>query len=214
MSLEPLLLLGAGGHCRSCIEVIESEGKFRIEGILDVADKLGQIVMGYPVIGTDSDLPRLVGSIRNCLVTVGQVKSAKLREDLFTRVVELGGALPVIVASTARVSRHAVLGAGTIAMHFVLANAAARIGRNVILNTGSVVEHDAVIGDHSHVSTGCVVNGGCRVGDGVFLGSCSVLCHGVSIAPGAVVGAGAVVCSDITTSGVFAGNPARELGDR
>ena len=34
-----LILLGAGGHCKSCIDVIETEGKFTIAGILDVADK-------------------------------------------------------------------------------------------------------------------------------------------------------------------------------
>ena len=30
-----LLLIGAGGHCRSCIDVIEQEGRFRIAGVVD-----------------------------------------------------------------------------------------------------------------------------------------------------------------------------------
>jgi len=34
-----IILLGAGGHCKSCIDVIEAEGKFTIVGILDVANK-------------------------------------------------------------------------------------------------------------------------------------------------------------------------------
>lgn len=43
MSLElsasnfQLLLIGAGGHCRSCIDVIEQEGRFSIAGIIDKA---------------------------------------------------------------------------------------------------------------------------------------------------------------------------------
>ena len=37
-----LLLLGGGGHCKSCIEVIEAEANFTIAGILDAADKVGQ----------------------------------------------------------------------------------------------------------------------------------------------------------------------------
>ena len=44
-----LILLGGGGHCKSCIEVIEAEGKFTIAGILDVADKLGMDILSYPI---------------------------------------------------------------------------------------------------------------------------------------------------------------------
>jgi FlaA1/EpsC-like NDP-sugar epimerase len=48
-----IILIGAGGHCRSCIDVIEQQDRFEILGIVD---KAGQDepsgVLGYPLIGT------------------------------------------------------------------------------------------------------------------------------------------------------------------
>ena len=32
--MKSLILFGNGGHCKSCIEVIESTGTFRIKGII------------------------------------------------------------------------------------------------------------------------------------------------------------------------------------
>ena len=43
---ETILLVGGGGHCKSCIDVIEQEGRFRSAGIVDVPKKLGQKVIG------------------------------------------------------------------------------------------------------------------------------------------------------------------------
>jgi hypothetical protein len=32
--MKSLLLIGGGGHCRTCIDVIETEGKYKIAGIV------------------------------------------------------------------------------------------------------------------------------------------------------------------------------------
>jgi len=33
--MKNLILIGAGGHCRSCIDVIEAEKKYKIIGLID-----------------------------------------------------------------------------------------------------------------------------------------------------------------------------------
>ena len=33
--MKALLLIGGGGHCRSSIDIIEAEGIYKIEGIVD-----------------------------------------------------------------------------------------------------------------------------------------------------------------------------------
>ena len=38
--MQKLILLGGGGHCKSCIDVIEQESKYTIEGILDKKELL------------------------------------------------------------------------------------------------------------------------------------------------------------------------------
>ncbi|QNF33805.1 acetyltransferase [Adhaeribacter swui] len=211
MAKERILLLGAGGHGKSVIEAIESEGRFEIAGILDSPDKVGQTLLGYPVLGTDADLHAFITSIPNVIIAVGQLKSAAKRKQLFQLAKDAGAILPVIVASTAYVSKHATLAEGTVVLHQAFVNAAARIGKNSIINTSAIVEHDATIGDHCHISTKAVINGECSLGHEVFIGSGAILKNGIFIQDKVVIGAGAVVLKTGKTNSVLVGNPAKEI---
>jgi FlaA1/EpsC-like NDP-sugar epimerase len=42
MSKEKIILVGGGGHCRSVIDVIETENRYEIVGILDKPELVGQ----------------------------------------------------------------------------------------------------------------------------------------------------------------------------
>ncbi len=187
-----MLLIGAGGHCRACIDVLEQEDWFKIAGIVD-KDRDKTDALGYPVVGTDDDLLRLRENCRHALVTVGQITSPNVRISLYQRLRELGFELPTIISPLAHVSRHARIGQGTIIMHQALVNAGAVVGENCIINTRALVEHDAVIADHCHIATGAIINGGAVVGQGSFVGSNAVVLQNVVIGSGCVVGAGAKV---------------------
>ncbi len=180
---DKILLIGGGGHCRSCIDVIEQEGKFQIVGIVDLPEKLNQSVLGYSVIGTDTDLPDLVKKHQNVLITVGQIKSPARRIELFMFLKDINALFPVIRSPLAFISPHASVDEGTIVMHNALINAGAQIGRNCIINTKALVEHDAVIEDHCHISTGAIINGGVVVGREPFIGSGSVTKEYITIFP-------------------------------
>ncbi len=201
--MEDLILFGGGGHCRSCIDVIEAGKEYHIAGIIDVAEKVNQSVLGYKIIGIDDDLGRLVKKYRHFLVTIGQIKSAEVRIEKFQHLKELGVSLPVIVSPRAHVSRHSVIGEGTIIMHNVVVNAGAKIGRNCIINTGAIIEHDAVIGDHCHISTAAVVNGGTKIGEGVFFGSQSRSKQYIKIGDFASVQSGVTVFADVPKKTIF-----------
>lgn len=211
MIQEDILLLGGGGHCKSVIDVIEQEGLFRIKGILDVADKVGQEVMGYPIIGTEEDLTALLKETSHVLITVGQVRSSAVRLKLFEQAKAAGGRFPVIISPRAYVSPHAELGEGSIVMHGACVNAGVKVGINTIINSQALVEHDACIADHCHISTGAIVNGDCQVGSHVLIGSRASLRQGISIADHVLLGMGSVVLHDISEPGIYAGVPARKI---
>ena len=81
--MKKILLIGGGGHCKSVIDVIEQEERFEIAGIVDKPKLLGSKVLGYPIIGNDSDLSNLVKKYQYALITVGQIRSPSLRVKLF-----------------------------------------------------------------------------------------------------------------------------------
>ena len=206
---KEIILIGGGGHCRSCIDVIEQENRFKIAGIVDVPEKLGEKICGYKIIGNDDDLLKMVKLYKHFLITIGQIKTADKRVKKFNSLKEAGAVFPTIISPFAYVSKHASLDEGTIVLHKAAINVGVKIGKNCIINAQSDVEHDVAIGHHCHISTACVVNGDAHLGNRIFIGSNAVVAQGVSIHDDVIVGAGAVVIKSIKQSGLYFGNPCR-----
>lgn len=206
MNCNPIVLIGGGGHCKSVIEAAESSGTI-IHGILDAELKKGNNILGYPVLGDDALISSLVSDYK-FVVTVGQIKSAKLRIQLHKKVADIGGRMATVIASSAVVSKHSKICAGSVIMHHALVNAGARIGDGCIINSFANIEHDVKIDDYCHISTGAMINGDCQISSGTFIGSQSVLSNGVKIQRRCVIGAGSLVKKNIIKSGLYSGVPA------
>jgi sugar O-acyltransferase (sialic acid O-acetyltransferase NeuD family) len=200
MQKESILLVGAGGHARACIDVIEQEGRYTIAGLIGLSREVGTQILGYPVIGTDADLFALAESYPNALVAAGQIKSPALRIEIFQRLKACGFRLPSIISPHAYVSRHASLGDGTTVMHGAVVNAGAHIGCNCIVNSQALIEHDVQIGDHCHISTAAVLNGNVQVGSGSFIGSNACVRQGIRIGERCMVKMGERVIADLQQS--------------
>ncbi len=168
---EKILLIGGGGHCRSVIDVIELEDKYEIAGIIDKKELVGQDVLGYKVIGCDNDLSVLIEKYKYAILTIGHLRKYTQRVSLFNLLLKIGYELPVIVSPLAYVSKHTVIGKGTVVMHHAFINTSAKVGKNCIINTKALVEHDTTIEDNCHISTAAVINGGVVVQAGSFVGS-------------------------------------------
>lgn len=211
---QSLVLIGGGGHCRSCIDVIESTGMWEIAGIISPDGVQGKAVLGYPILGEDRDLPTWIGTFKNVLVTVGQLALPAQRRRLVALAESAGASFPVIISPNAHVSRHAKIDRGTIIMHGAIVNAGAQIGANAIINTQALIEHDVTVGDFVHVSTGAIVNGSAAIGHDCFLGSHSTTREAAKVVAGSRLGAGCVVARDITIPGLYVGIPARLMHSR
>jgi len=183
--MKKIILIGGGGHCKSCIDVIENENKYKIIGIID---KKKNTSLHYKFF-TETHLNKK--SIKNnyAFVTVGQIKNYKVRVKLFNKIKDLGFKIPTIISPLSYISKHAVIGKGTIVMHGAIVNAGATIGDNCIINTKSLIEHDVVIGDNTHVSTEATINGGAVIGNKVFIGSRSIIKDNISVGDCSIVGA-------------------------
>lgn len=203
--MKRLLLLGGGGHCRACIDVIEATRQFHIAGVVQpLSDGRGH-VLGYPVLGSDDDVRQLLKQTPQALVTVGQIKSPKIRIHLFELLKSCNAELPVIASPNAYQSRHAFIGEGSILMHGSVTNANAKVGANCIINSLALIEHDAVIGNHCHIATGARVNGGVRIGEGCFIGSGAILKEGIEIGVHSIIGAGQVITKNVPVGTVLRG---------
>lgn len=191
--MKNLILIGGGGHCKSCIDVIEGTNNYNIIGILDTQDKVGQKVLDYGIIGTDDDIEKYVNQDCYFLITLGQIESADLRKKIFEKIVSLNGKFATIISKNAYVSKHATVSQGTIVMHGAIINADAKIGKNCTINTKALIEHDCLIGDNCHISVGAVVAGGVKIEDECFIGANSTLVQGIHLPPKTFVKASSLI---------------------
>jgi sugar O-acyltransferase (sialic acid O-acetyltransferase NeuD family) len=181
MIKKDIILIGGGGHCRSCIDVIELEGKFNIIGIVDLPEKIGENILNYPIIASDSDLVNFINKEIYFFITIGQIGSAEKRISIYSKLKSLNVNIPFIISPDSYVSKYSTISRGTIIMHNCIVNACSIIGENCIINNKALIEHDVTIGSHCHISTGAIINGGVNVGEGTFFGSGAVSKHYIDI---------------------------------
>ncbi|WP_109694971.1 acetyltransferase [Chitinophaga deserti] len=202
-----LILVGGGGHAKSCIATIENSDEWELHGILDQSSRIGTAILGYPVIGSDSDIATLAKEDYWFLIAVGQINDPAVRIKCYNQLCNVNARIATVISNFAQMSRFAEIGQGTIVLHGAKINADAKTGVNCIINTNANIEHDAQIGDHVHISTGAIINGGCRIGNGVFIGSGAVIVQGVTIPDNTVIGAGTVIYKNVQEKGVYAPAP-------
>jgi sugar O-acyltransferase (sialic acid O-acetyltransferase NeuD family) len=205
MKKADLVLIGAGGHSGSCIDVIEQEGRFRIAGLVDIEHKVGSSHFGYEVLSTDEGLEELGKSFQYALVTLGQILSYKTRSHLYRQAMKVGFELVTVIAPSAYVSPRATIGAGTIVMHGAIINAGAVVGNNCIINSRALLEHNSCVSDHCHISTGAVLNGDSSIGTGSFIGSGTIVKEGVSVGSASLVGMGLALRHNLNSNSKYLG---------
>jgi len=207
--MDDLILIGAGGHAKACIDVIEQENKFRIAGLIDKQEKVGTILQGYSIIGSDDNLVDIVGKYKYAFVCIGQTRRSDLRQAIYYNLLSLGFEIPVVVSPHAYVSKSSKIGNGTVVMHGVIINADADVGDNCIINNNSLIEHDVLIKGHCHISTGAIINGHSVIGAGSLVGSAAVVNQCIEITENCIIGSNSLVTKSIMEPAIYVGNPVR-----
>lgn len=208
---EELVLIGGGGHCKSCIDVIEEEGKYSIVGIIDRKVNVGKKVLGYSIFGSDEDIENIQKKYKNFFITVGQIDSSDIRRRMFKLINNDGINFPTIISPRSHVSKYSEVGMGSIIMHNSLINADAKIGSFNIINSNSVLEHDVIAGDFNHFSVSASVCGSVNIGNDCFIGSNSVLRNNIKVGDSVIIGASSYVNRDIVEPGIYIGTPVRSF---
>ncbi len=199
-----LLIIGAGGFGALSIDALYRNHDYESIGLLD-DNKIGESLLGFPVLGSIDVCEELKGSFTHAVVTIDQ---AETRMALISRLEALGYEIASIIHPRAFVSPYARIGKNTLAFAGAIINPATTLGDGVIVNTAAVVEHDNNIGSGVHISPNAAT---CGV---VTIGRYSWICAGSTIAPyikigeRSIVAAGSTVIHDVPDGVMVAGAPA------
>lgn len=205
-------IVGAGGHAKVVIDILEKQDKFFISGVLDDNPALhGKIFFGYPVLGDHSYLrgPERTGS--RFTVAIG---NNRIRQDISDELIESGAIAIRAIHPSVQISRNVTILSGTVVMASCVINADTLIEQNVIVNSRASIDHDCLIGAAVHIAPGVTICGGVRVGRGSLIGAGATIAPGLAIGTNVVVGTGAVVIDNIPDGQTVVGIPARPIADK
>ena len=208
-----IAIIGAGGQARIVYEILSYDRNMEVVAFVDnVIHGNDEQIMGIPVVGDHSVLPKLIESgVRGAIIAVGD---NQIRATRFEELKGMGLELVNAIHPEAYVAPSAKLGSGvTIAMGAIISTGA-RIGNNAIINTGAIIEHENDIEKHVHIGPGCSIAGRVTIKKGTFIGIGSVVKEYVTIGENSIIGAGSVVLEDIPDNVVAIGAPAKVIKQR
>ena len=189
--MKELILLGAGGHAKACIDVINSKSNFKIACLVGNNGINDSRIFDDKKILSQTAFNKKIKKIKKNIfifIAIGQLKSSENRKKLFNFYKKKNFIFPIIISSNAYVSKSAEIGEGTILMHKTTINTNSKIGKNCIINTGSIIEHDVVIEDHVHIAPGAIVLGGSIIRQNSFVGAGTVIKQNSIISKNSIIG--------------------------
>ena len=201
--IKKIILVGAGTHSHSCIELIEKEKKFSIYGFIDFKKSNSNLIKKYRYLGSDEKMEGLRKKISHAIVSIGFIKDYLPRKKNFDKIKKLRFKIPKVISPISYVSKNSKIGNGTMVFHHVIVNSNVSIGENCIINNKVLLEHDVKIGDNVHISTGCIVNGSSSIGSNTFVGSRSVISNNVKIGNNCFIKIGSIVKNDVPDNTKF-----------
>lgn len=209
MSL-PVIVLGAGGHAKVLVEALLATSAV-IAGIVDSDRALtGTKLLGVPVLGGDEVIEEFPPSKILLVNGLGSVGLPLRRQQLFERYITSGYDFATVVHPSAVVASDVVLCNGSQIMAGAVIQPGSRVGCNVIINTRASVDHDCIIGDHTHIAPGVTLSGGVTVGASSHIGTGATIIQQIAVGSCSMVAAGAVVIHDVPENSVVMGIPAKE----
>lgn len=197
MSTKKIVLIGAGGHAKACVEIIEMTGEYSVAEIVGQVPEFGLSIFGLEIKHSDADLALLRNKYDYAFIGIGQIHNPNPRKKMYSKLLNLGYQLPTIISKYAIVSSRAKIEDGSIVMNGAILNADCKVGKNSIINSAALIEHDVLVGDDCHISTRVTINGNCKIGPGTFLGSGTLIRNGIEIGENSFVGMGSVIAESL-----------------
>ncbi len=209
---KDLIIIGAGGDGKNIAEIVEEiDPEWNLLGFLDDdPSKQGIEINGVPVLGKIADIAKY----NNCyyIILLGSAKDHFIKKRLVAKLGISLGNYATIIHPSARVSKYANIGRGSVILPGVTVMANAGLGNFVFVASNTNIGHDTKIGDYVTIAPLAAIAGHVTIEEGCYIGLNSSIRERVTIGKWSVVGLGAVALKDVPPFTTVVGNPAREIG--
>jgi sugar O-acyltransferase (sialic acid O-acetyltransferase NeuD family) len=209
---ENIIIIGASGHAKVIIDIVEKENRHNIVGLIDSYKPKGTKKFEYKILGTEKDLNKLCKQFNFIagIIAIGDNWTRKLMQKNITKLIPNFKFVNAIHPD-AIIGKNVTIGKGTVIMPGVIINSSSKIGDFCILNTKSCLDHDSELKNYSSLAPGVTVGGN------VSIGSFSAICLGANvlqdiiIGEHSIIGAGALINRNVDSYKMVYGVPAKTI---
>jgi acetyltransferase EpsM len=210
-SLEKLIIVGAGGlgsEVASVVKRVTSDApRFELLGYCDdSAEKRGQKIEGFPVLGTAEQIDRELDSKPSFVCAIG---NNRIRLEVVKRLLGLGWKGATIVDPSVYCAETVKIGPGSYVAPKSTLSPYVEIGSHVIVNFGASITHNVKLENYSQVAPGAGVMGFGTLKEGAFVAANGAVMPGVTIGAWATLGACSFAMHDVPDGATAVGVPAR-----
>lgn len=204
--MKNIALIGAGGHAKVVLDVIQANQNYKLIAFFDDKYKTLEQIKGIYYGPIDSI--KQIESIYDCKFIIA-IGSNTLRKKIVKQLGLKTVQYETFVHPTAIISDSVSIGFGTVIMAHAVINADTVIGNHVIINTAAVIEHENRIEDFVHISPSATLTGGVSINEGTHIGAGTTIIPSKQIGNWSIVGAGAIVIRDIPPFCTAIGSPVK-----
>lgn len=172
--MKRLLIIGAGGHGRCCLDIARENNLYDQISFLDDGN-VGRDVNGAMVLGRTKTLVNYVGEYQDVFVAMG---NNSLRETLMNTAESVGFSVVSLLSPKSVISDYAVVGKGSVVFPGAVIEANAKIGMGCIVAANTTINHDAKVEDYVLINSNTVVRPNSSVGRMAKIGSRCVITFG------------------------------------
>ena len=213
--MNKILIIGASGHAKVVIDIIEKEGKYEIFGLIDSFKKKGNIILGYEILGTENNIPSILknDNIYGGIIAIGDNWS---RKNLYLQIKNIDKHFNFIstIHPNTSIGKNVTIGSGTVLMPGSIITSNCIVDDFCIINTAATLGHDSVMSAFSSLAPGVHVGGNCNIGECTAISMGTSIIENISIGEHSVIGASSLVINNINSYKTVYGIPAKEIRTR
>ena len=205
-----ILIVGASGHAKVVVDILERAGQYQIAGLIDSFKEPGTSLMGYTVLGSEGEIPALLAG-HDLLGGIIAIGDNWTRHNVVQRIASIAPDFLYVNAihPSAHLARDVQIGKVVVIMAGVSINPGTQIGDFCFVNTNASVDHDNVLEEFSCLQPNTATGGNVRIGAFSAVSIGANVIQGISIGRHSIIGAGSTVLVDVPEFVVALGTPCR-----
>ena len=159
---KDLIIIGAGAHAKTILEVVQMQGIYTVKGFCADKMAIGERVFSDYSILDNAMLSNLISDgSTSFIVAIGDNKARQLFfENALKKFIPA-----IAIHPKASISSSSFIGEGSVVLANAVISSSVSVGENTIVNAGAIIDHDCKIGSHIHLSIGTLVGNNSEIAD-------------------------------------------------